>query len=302
MELSTDLKEIELEIKHHKNIAGQSIWEIGRRLNHVKENDLVHGEFINWLDSVEIEHTTAKRMMKVAKEIPNSATLHHLGESALYLIATLPEEERENTHTLESGEVKEVDEMTVRELQEVKRALKLRELEIQELKNRPKEVVRKEVIKEVEPEDYQQLKRYEDKAIKEIRELRNKVEDKNLELERATKQKESLERKVKLDERDSQKYRDLKSQIENLSKHKNDLSREIKTKTELSGLAQKIEIFLKTELAPIKYSRAIRESSDDKIVNDNLKEIIDRVQSWCDEMYTYVKDDNIIETEVIYHE
>jgi len=29
--------------------------------------------------------------MKVAHELPNSATLHHLGSSALYLIATLPE-------------------------------------------------------------------------------------------------------------------------------------------------------------------------------------------------------------------
>ncbi|MED5843941.1 DUF3102 domain-containing protein, partial [Streptococcus anginosus] len=93
--LSNNLAQIELEINHHKQIAGQSIWEIGRRLNHVKENDLTHGEFINWLSKVEIEHTAAKRMMKVAKEIPNSATLHHLGTSALYLIATLPDDQKQ---------------------------------------------------------------------------------------------------------------------------------------------------------------------------------------------------------------
>lgn len=167
--LSNNLSQIELEISHHKQIAGQSIWEIGRRLNHVKENDLAHGQFMNWLRKVEIDHTSAKRMMKIANELPNSATLHHLGATALYLIATLPEEERKNQiNRLEQG-----DSLTVRELQTIKKKYskalgRIAELEASE--PQPKEVV-KEVIKEVRvtPPDYQE-------AIQKARETKARFE------------------------------------------------------------------------------------------------------------------------------
>ena len=119
--LSNNLSQIELEISHHKQIAGQSIWEIGRRLNHVKENDLTHGKFTNWVENQGIHIREAQRMMKVASELPNTTTLSHLGTTALHLIATLPEEEREEQiQRIEDG-----DTPTVRELQEVKRNLQL---------------------------------------------------------------------------------------------------------------------------------------------------------------------------------
>lgn len=167
--LSNNLSQIELEISHHKQIAGQSIWEIGRRLNHVKENDLAHGQFMNWLRKVEIDHTSAKRMMKIANELPNSATLHHLGTTALYLIASLPEEEQKNQiNRLEQG-----DSLTVRELQTIKKKYskalgRIAELEASE--PQPKEVV-KEVIKEVQvtPPDYQE-------AIQKVRETKARFE------------------------------------------------------------------------------------------------------------------------------
>lgn len=149
--LSNNLVQIELEINHHKQIAGQSIWEIGRRLNHVKEHDLAHGQFMAWLKKIEIEHTAAKRMMKVASELPNSATLHHLGTSALYLIATLPAEaQTEQIQRIEAGNAPTVAELKHVKAKYSKAVRRIEELESQQLV--------KEVVKEVQvtPPDYHQ--------------------------------------------------------------------------------------------------------------------------------------------------
>lgn len=154
--LSNNLSQIELEINHHKQLAGQSIWEIGRRLNHVKENDLAHGQFSDWVERQGIHIREAQRMMKIADELPNATTWSHLGNRVLYLIATLPEEEKqEQIEKIEQG-----DTPTVRELQEVNRRLKLKdqaleavkgELERVKLSKNTEKVIEKEVI----PQDYQ---------------------------------------------------------------------------------------------------------------------------------------------------
>lgn len=182
-ELSTDLNVITAEINSFKQIAGQSIWEIGRRLNYVKEHDLVHGQFIEWVNSIGFDRTEAYRFMKVANELPNVDTWQHLGSRALFLIATLPEEERDKQHTTSKGETKTVDEMTVRELQELKKQLKEKDKQIKNLSNvasdldeqlsqermkkqQTKEKIVEKIVEKI-PDDYERLKSSEnDKTIK----------------------------------------------------------------------------------------------------------------------------------------
>ena len=182
-ELSTDLTTITAEINSFKQIAGQSIWEIGRRLNYVKEHDLAHGQFIEWINSIGFDRTEAYRFMKVANELPNVDTWQHLGNRALFLIATLPEEEREKEHTTSNGETKTVDEMTVRELQELKKQLKEKDKQIKNLSNvasdldeqlsqermkkqQTKEKIVEKIVEKI-PDDYEQLKSSDnDKTIK----------------------------------------------------------------------------------------------------------------------------------------
>src|SRR5699024_10505215 len=125
-ELSTDLNTITAEINAYQRVAGEAIFEIGRRLKHVKENDLAHGEFGKWLEKVGINPRVAQQMMKVVEESSDSttSTSSNLGMEALYKIATLPREHRQAEHITSKGETKPPAEMTVRELRELKRQLK----------------------------------------------------------------------------------------------------------------------------------------------------------------------------------
>lgn len=131
--LSSDITTITAEINAYKRVAGEAIIEIGRRLKHVKENDLTHGQFGKWLESIDFDTFQASRFIRVYEELSdgNLRTCANIGFRALYEIATLPPDERDKPHTIpSSGETKTVDEMTVRELREVKAALKAKEAEI----------------------------------------------------------------------------------------------------------------------------------------------------------------------------
>lgn len=192
-ELSADIHVITAEINAYQRVAGEAIFEIGRRLKHVKENDLAHGDFIDWCEhSANIPYRQANRFMRVSAEMGDTkmTTSSHLGLNALYEIATMPESERTQPQTIPStGETKTVDEMTVRELREVKKALKEAQQQAEvarkdaEIKERqlertqselerattPKvEVVEREVerIVEVDKTDYNavdRLRKYEEK-------------------------------------------------------------------------------------------------------------------------------------------
>jgi len=81
---------------------------------------LAYGEFINWLSKIGMDRYEATRFMKIAKELPNLSTLRDLGTTALYLIAKLPDEKKqEQIEKIEQGESP-----TIRELQDLKRKLK----------------------------------------------------------------------------------------------------------------------------------------------------------------------------------
>ena len=202
LQLSDDLPVIEQEINFYQNRAGESIFEIGRRLKHVKENDLAHGEFGKWLESVNLSYQEARKFIKVYDEFDsNYVTSRNLGLNALEMIATLPEPERTIEHTTSKGETKTPDEMTVKELRELKKQLKQRDEEkshlesqleqaqrsesiarkqLEDAEDKEPEVVEREIVKEVVPEEVQkQLEQFKQKFERETNnanELRDELQ------------------------------------------------------------------------------------------------------------------------------
>jgi hypothetical protein len=147
MLLSNDINVITAEINSYKQIAGSAIFEVGKRIKHVKETDLVHGEFIVWLKTVDISHATAKRMIQAYEQFGNSATSRHIPVGKIFEMLSLPAEIDRNDFIIKehvvpsTGETKTFNEMTVRELREVKKALKEAEKQ-RELAERDAKILR----------------------------------------------------------------------------------------------------------------------------------------------------------------
>ena len=289
--LSNNLQQIELEINHHKNIAGQSIWEIGRRLNHVKENDLAHGQFMNWYQNIGLDKDFVSKSMKIARELPNFETLRNLGTTALYLIARLPEEEKQaQLDRVEHGESP-----TVRELQDLERKLKESEERNKRLAEQAlqKEVIEKEVVVEKVPEDYESTKQLNSTLLSKNKSLSYDLDT----LERTLRIKEN---ELKQLEENTSKSIALKDAIESLQADKNKLETSLANLMELNSMATEFENFFDTKMAPMRFKTLIQ-GLGTEIQIDKIRDILTVVDIWLNEMNAIVPEQgrHVIEGEII---
>lgn len=295
--LSNNLAQIELEISYHKQIAGQSIWEIGRRLNHVKEKDLAHGQFMEWLKKIEFSQTVANQFMKVAKELPNSVTSQNLGINALYLIATLPEEEKEEQiQRIEDG-----DTPTVRELQEVKKKLKLSKLvnerlraENEKIKSSKTEV--KETIKEVVPDDYKATQDLNRQLLEKNKELSKTVKAMEERSEFIEKQlADTLAQREEVDKKSAQ-YDELTRAIEESQGQLNSVQKQISAYKNITSLLQKGNDFL-ASMGGLIYADEEKVLKADGIIRNELDSFISRGLRFFNDLNDIRKESNILEGE-----
>lgn len=290
--LSDNLAQIELEINHHKQIAGQSIWEIGRRLNHVKEHDLAHGQFMEWVEKIGINYKEAQRMMKISSELPELDNVVQFGSSILYLIATLPDEEKQTQlDRIENG-----DNPTVRELQEVKRQLKLSQADNERLKvqnenlaeqalSKTEKVVEKEVVREVVPDDYQFFK-----SNYEASERNNEFyKQQNSELREEMKE---LERIIK----EQQQNKASKEELSELEERKQAISSELDSLEKIVEFNESVETFL-TAHASLQYSSDFSNLYNNRDLTLSLLDTINRLEKWIDDIKSELPKSEIIEGE-----
>lgn len=285
--LSSDINVITAEINSYKQIAGQSIWEIGRRLNYVKENDLAHGEFMNWLESININYRVANKFMNIAKELPNMTTSSNLSYEALYLITTLPEENKQE----EIKKISEGNPSTTREVQELKKQLKQKDERISVLESAEPRVIEKRV--EVPPSDYYSLKQANESLADEL--LRTHEQIKQIE------SRESL-LKIQYDllESESREAKELKIHIDSLRDERESINNQIKLLTEFNEKTGKLKQVFDSELASLRFRPYVNELSSTEATN-RLWELVDSISFWVDEMNKMRPNDNmkIIEGELL---
>lgn len=289
--LSTDIVELTAEINIWKQQAGQAVFEIGKRLKHVKEMDLVHGQWIPWLESVDIKPRTAQAMMRAYEQFGNTQHATHLPTGKIFDLLSLPESvDREEFLSKpqvipSSGEEKMALEMSREELREVRRSLQVAEQATEIARKQSeryyKELQERPVVEKTVPMPHDKIK---------IQMLEKQLSDS----ENAV---NVYKRKANLNEEEAKKFAEMKKQMGFLNQEKNDIQRQIESATALSGLSVKIDNFLKTELSPIRYSRAL-ERLDSEVAVKNLTEIIQSVEQWCEDMRRYIPTNNRVIVEV----
>lgn len=309
MALSDNLAQIELEINHHKQLAGQSIWEIGRRLNHVKEHDLVHGEFRAWHEKLGLDKDFAYKSMKIANELPNVETLRHLGTTALHLIATLPEENKqEQIERIEQG-----DNPTVRELQEVKRQLKLArsaneslreknerlaEQTLKSLETKMTKMIEKEVVKEVTPADYDATKSLNATLLEKNSKLKREYDDLNNRAAFIEEQYNKLIEERKAVDEKSAKYDELTEAIKQSQGQLNEAQAKIGSyKSLLSFIRKGNEMVV--NMGGLVYVDEQRILHSDSKVRNEFEQLQKAISRLAYDMGSMLKETEILEGEIV---
>ena len=119
------------------------------------------------------------------------------------------------------------------------------------------------------PDDYEELKEQKKSLEDEISDLKTKISD---------------------EENYGKKAKELLKQIKTLTDKKDNLSRQINSAVELSGLTVKLRKTLEKDLAPIRFMRTMEVLETSDVALSNLSDIVNMVGDWYYEMREIIND------------
>lgn len=119
------------------------------------------------------------------------------------------------------------------------------------------------------PDDYEKLKEAKKTLEDEISDLKTRISD---------------------EENYGKKAKELLKQIKTLTEKKDNLSRQIDSAVELSGLTVKLRKTLENDLAPIRFMRTMEVLETSDIALSNLSDIVNMVGDWYYEMREIIND------------
>lgn len=282
---NTNLTQITSEIVLLKQQTAQNIIEIGKRLIQAKEM-VPHGEWENWLkNEVDFSYRHAVRLMQTAREFANMPTLAGMSVSKVYALLDVPAEEREefihSTHEVH-GEMKTVEEMTSRELQQAIKEKKEAEEEATRLKNEKKALESENLLIKGQADYYKDLTTKKEETIQEL--IKNKPEATVKEVEKVPDDYEDIKKKLEAAESMAKDAADkLKTRDKQLKDTEDELKAIRDSKKALIGTGQEtdlnltdlttIVIKLIKDLTPLKYQSYLFEQADEATKNKWLLQL-----------------------------
>lgn len=253
-------------------------------------------------DAIGVSAKNLDRVLRLNELIPELQELVSLGKlgtcSAEQIAHLTPDEQRALLDAL--GE--SLTNKTFAEVKQLRRAIEEERKKREEVERSVQERIKKALIRE--RAEYEKML---DEAINEnrlfIEQLKAEVMKKEKMLRELEEEKRRLEEELRENEQIYREAKEFKKQLRDLYSKPSDFARYVESATSLSGLHIKIEHFLKTELAPVRYSRAILDCREDKVAMENLLRLVEVVEEWCREMRALLpKNLNYIDAEVISYE